>query len=256
MAQENPFSLSSVLSFINNNFGLILLVGVFFVGGAFAGSLWTENQLLGSGAGTAGAPTAAGQQPTAPAGPTADQIAQMPPVDENEYSRGADDAKITLVEYSDLECPFCQRHHETMLQVMEEYDGDVKWVMRHYPLSFHQYAQKAAEAAECVGADAGDEAFWKFVDLYFERTTASGTGFPLEDLASLGEEAGANPDNVQGCIDNDIMAGKVQEQMAAGTTAGVSGTPGTFIVTEDGVQELIPGALPFEQIKVTIEKYL
>ncbi|MFZ1721372.1 MAG: DsbA family protein [Microgenomates group bacterium] len=255
MAQENPFSLSSVLSFMNNNFGLILLVGVFFVGGAFAGSLWTENQLLGSGAtGVAGAPAAG--QPTAPAGPTEDQIKQMPPVEENEYSRGADDAKITLVEYSDLECPFCQRHHETMVQVMEEFDGDVKWVMRHYPLSFHQYAQKAAEAAECVGADAGEEAFWQFVDAYFERTTASGTGFPLEDLAALGEEFGADANNVQGCLDNDIMASKVQEQMAAGTTAGVSGTPGTFIVTKDGVQELIPGALPIEQIRTTLQKYL
>lgn len=253
MAQEHPFSFGSVLSFMNNNFGLILMAGIFFMGGVFAGSIWKENQLLGSGAnGTA--PTA--QAPTGPTGPTEEQLSALPPVSEDDYARGPEDAPITLIEYSDYECPFCQRHHETMLQVMEEYEGKVRWVYRHYPLSFHQYAQKAAEAAECVGSLAGEEAFWSFSDAYFERTTASGTGFPQEDLASLGAEFGADEAAVQECLDSDEMAERVQKQMADGTASGVSGTPGTFIVTADGVQEMIPGALPYEQIKMTLDGYL
>lgn len=257
---QSDYSFSALLNFLNQNFLVVALSFVFLGVGFFGGSLWTENQIL-RGGNTVGTTNNAGSAPTAaapaaPSGPTADQLGNLPEVGKDEYIRGAKNAKVTLVEYSDFECPFCQRFHPTMQQVMDEYGDQVAWVYRHYPLSFHANAQKAAEAAECVGKLAGNEAFWKFGDLYFERTSSNGTGFPLSDLASLGAEAGANEDAVQKCLDSDEMAEKVKDQFEKGSAAGVSGTPGTFIVTEDGVQELIPGALPYTQVQQAIEKYL
>lgn len=255
MSDAKPLSLQRLLQLVNDNFVAILIAAVVFGGGFYVGSIWTENKMLKSGtAGTgAAAPVA---DPNAPTGPTAEQLAQMPEVSDEDWVRGNKDAKITLVEYSDLECPFCQRFHPTMNQVMEEYGDSVNWVFRHYPLPFHTYAQKAAEAAECAGKSGGNEAFWKFIDLYYEKTLANGTGYPQEDLASLAAEAGATQADVQKCLDDGEMTEKVTAQMAAGSTAGVSGTPGTIIVTEDGPQEIIPGALPIEQVKPMIEKYL
>ena len=259
MAQsESPYSLKSLLEFINTNFVLVLLVLFFFAGGFVSGSLWTENKIMKSG-GTAAAPTAVGAgaaAPAGPTGPTTDQLANVPEVTAEDHVRGSANAKVTLIEYSDYECPYCQRFHITMQQVIEEYGDDVAWVFRHYPLAFHANAQKAAEASECVASIGGEDKYWEFTDLYFERTPANGTGVAVEDMGALAGEVGVDATAVQNCVDSDEMADVVKAQMEAGTAAGVSGTPGTFVVTKDGAQELIPGALPFEQVSATIDKYL
>lgn len=256
--KKNPYSLSSFLGFINDHF-VPLLVGVLLItGGFYGGSLWTENQLLKKGSGA----TITGGTGTAPApaagdtGPTKDQLAKMPEVDKNDHTRGAKNPKVWLVEYSDYECPFCKQYHPTTTQVLQDHPDDVQLVFRHYPLPFHANAQKAAEASECVAKLAGNEAFWKFSDIYFERTTSNGNGVALDQIAKLAGEAGANADAVQKCMDSGEMADEVKSDMEKGSTAGVTGTPGTFVVTKDGVQEIIPGALPYESVKATVEKYL
>ena len=93
-------------------------------------------------------------------------------------------------------------------------------------------------------------------DLYFERTAGGGTGFALDKLADLGAEAGANKQAVQSCLDKNEMAQKVKDQMAAGTSEGVSGTPGTIIIDAQGNTQFVNGALPFDQIKPMIETAL
>lgn len=258
MASSSQYSFQNFISAINNNFVILLLIAIMFVGGFFSGSMWTENQMLKNGSGgvaAAGTVPTVGADPGAPAGPTADQLAQVPEVSAEEPVRGDKNAKITLVEYSDFECPFCARFHPTMQQIMEEYDGQVNWVYRHYPLSFHPNAQKAAEASECVLEQKGNDGFWLYADAIFDTNSKLGSLTP-DAIDEAAEAAGVNMTTFSECLDSGKMAQKVSDQMSSGTQVGVSGTPGTFILTEDGAQEFISGAYPIEQVKASIDKYL
>ncbi len=255
---EKPYSLTSFLGFISNNFVVILIAAIMFGGGFFSGSMWTENSLLKGGKlaqakGTTGdtaAPAAAGET-----GPTVDQLAAVPEVGDKEHLQGNKDAKITLVEYSDFECPFCGRFHPTMKQVMEEFGDDVRWVYRQYPLSFHPNAQKGAEGSECVAKLGGNDAFWKYADSVFAENEKQGQISP-EVINKGAEAAGVDMTEFKKCLDSGEMADTVKAQMDAGVTSGVNGTPGTFIVTKDGAVEFISGAQPFEQVKASVEQYL
>ena len=78
-------------------------------------------------------------------------VTGVPIVTADDHVRGDKNAPVTIIEYSDFECPYCERFHPTMLEVMEKYDGKVRWIFRHFPLSFHPNAKPAAMAAECAG---------------------------------------------------------------------------------------------------------
>lgn len=254
---ESPYSFNSFLNFVSNNFVILFIVGLAFLGGFLAGSLWTENQLLRKGGLGVAAPTAP-TAPTAdaPTGPTPEQLKKAPKVGTGDHIRGNKNAKVTLIEYSDFECPFCARFHPTMLQVMKDYGDDVKWVYRHYPLSFHPNAQKAAEASECVVKQKGEESFWTYGDKLFEENNKLGGKLSPEVINSAAEAVGVNMTTFKTCLDSGEMAQKVKDQMAGGSTAGITGTPGTIILTEDGDAELIPGALPYDSVKPMLDKYL
>ena len=94
--------------------------------------------------------------------------ATLPPITEQDHRQGAIGSPITIIEYSDLQCPFCKRFHDTMNEIKDRYDDQVTWVYRHLPLlSLHPDAGKLAEATECVAELGGNDAFWKFTDLIF-----------------------------------------------------------------------------------------
>lgn len=95
---------------------------------------------------------------------TSDQLAKLPRVQSQDHVRGDRNAKILLIEYSDFQCPFCQRFHPTEQQMLSEYK-DTALVLRHFPLEqLHPYARGAAYASECIAELGGDDAFWKFTD--------------------------------------------------------------------------------------------
>lgn len=229
---------------------VVLLVVAAFV----IGLLYNKVQTLEKkGQGTTQAGTtgnaAAPQQPPQPKA----NLDAMPKLTDKDHIRGNKDADIVLVEYSDFECPFCARFHPTMLQIMKEYGNKVAWVYRDFPLSFHANAEKEAEASECIAEIGGNDAFWKYTDAIFERTTSNGTGFALDKLAPLAKELGINVAKFKQCLDSGKYAKAIQEEMAGGTAAGVNGTPGTIIIAKNGKKDLIGGALPFEQAKQQID---
>lgn len=175
----------------------------------------------------AAAPTA--DQPAAPA--AADNIltdAQLKEVTDMARIHGADNPDIVILEFSDFQCPFCQRHYEqkTLETVANKYDGKVGLAMLHFPLSFHQQAEPSARAAECVFAEGGSDAYYKFVHAVFTNKDLSKEGL-LKDA----EEAGVDSNKVGTCFDNGDYASDVQAQMALGQRLfRVSGTPGNVVL--------------------------
>lgn len=163
------------------------------------------------------------------------------------HFKGDKDAPITIIEYSDFECPFCTKfYEETYQQIVTEWidTGKAKLAYKHFPLSFHPNAQKAAEAAECAR---DQNAFWEMHDMLFEEGVEGGVPTFKGYAADLGLDTIA----FNNCLDRGTHAGKVQADMEEGTTNGIGGTPG-FII--NGV--VLSGALPyesFEQILLSME---
>lgn len=240
---------------------LLVLVSI---GLAFAvGVLWQKVENLSSG--VAGTKTANVAQ--APSGDTAaaqpagdrpslgklseDQAAKLVEISDSDHIRGNKNAKVFLVEYSDYECPFCARFHSTAQQVLDEYGDDVAWVYRHFPLdSIHPKARPAAEASECVAEVGGDDAFWTFTDAVFADQTK------LSDLSSIASSAGVSGSSYDNCVSGGKYADTVEEHYQGGIGAGVTGTPGNFIVNENGDTWFVPGAYPYEQITPYIDEAL
>ena len=151
-------------------------------------------------------------------------------VSEADHLRGSTDAKVFLVEYSDLDCPFCSQAHETLKQIVAQYNGEVAWVYRHFPLtSLHPYAETKAQAAECVAELGGSNAFWNFVDAYFPvQDPRAGA----EITVSTASAQGINSSALNTCITSGRHKDKVQEQFDNAVESGGRGTP--YVVITDG----------------------
>lgn len=154
------------------------------------------------------------------------------------------DAEFTLVEFSDLECGFCKRFHETPRQLVDQAGGKINWEWQHYPLGFHNpAAEKAAHAAECVAEEVGNQAFWAFTGEWFTRSAMNGQGYAEIDL--LAQELGSKPDAFRECMASGRYKQLIKEQMDKGTAMGVTGTPATVVVDNTtGRQILVKGAQP------------
>jgi protein-disulfide isomerase len=211
------------------------------------------------GGGSLATGTVAQNPPAVPSVPSVPDTPSkpVPEVTDEDHVRGNPNAKVTVIEYSDFECPFCKRNVDTMEQILEEYKDQVNIVYRHFPLGFHQNAQKEAEASECIADLGGNDAFWKFHDAIFERSTTNGTGFALDKLGPLAKELGVNQAKFQECLDSGKYASLVQGQMQSGADAGVQGTPGHFVINNETKDSKdISGAVPFSTFKTTIDEML
>lgn len=236
---------------------IILLVVCSFL----LGSLWTKVQILERGGLIAASNPSVANQPSTVAAPIipppVQEAKEVPKVTKDDHVRGDRNARIALIEYSDLECPFCKSVHSTIKQVLEIYKDQVMWVYRHYPLTFHANAQKEAEASECANELGGKDVFWKFVDSIFERTTSNGTGFALDKLVPLAVEIGLDETKFKSCLDSGKYEKRVKDDMNGGSLAGVTGTPGNILLdTRTGKTRLIPGAVPMASFKSAIDEML
>ena len=191
----------------------------------------------------------AGKENRAEQGAASEEIKMPTPVGEKDHILGNPEAEITMIEYSDTECPFCKRFHFTMKQVMEEFgkEGKVRWVYRHFPLvALHSKAPKEAEATECAAELGGNEKFWQYLDKIFE-ITPSNNGLDLAKLPEIAEELGLDRDKFQQCLDGGKLSQKVRQDYEDGARAGVRGTPHTVLLTKDGRRIDISGAMPYQE---------
>jgi protein-disulfide isomerase len=173
--------------------------------------------------------------------------ADVPPVTSDDHVKGSANAKVTLIEYSDFECPYCARHKETIDQVLKDYGDKVRVVFRQFPLtSIHPDAEKAAEASECA-AEQGK--FWEMYEKIFAANDA-GT-MSVDKWKEEAKNLKLDTSKFNDCLDSGKYASKVGQEAAGGEAAGVQGTPATFV---NG--ELVSGAIPYDQLKQKIDSKL
>lgn len=158
-------------------------------------------------------------------------------VNDEDHILGTRDAKVVIVEYSDLECPFCKNFHTTLQKITKE-RKDVAWVYRHYPIpALHSKAPHEAEATECAYAQGGNDAFWKYIDRMF-AITPSNNGLDEKELMNIADYVGLNSSAFYTCLQSGKYANKVQTSMEEGAVAGVAGTPTSFITTPSNITAL------------------
>lgn len=217
--------------------GAIIIAGVLIAGAILFGFVYMK----GEGSGTGGTPTA--QNPKIPAIGEGDHVIGNPKT-----------AEITLVEYSDLQCPYCTRFHPVVEQVVKDYGGKVAWAYRHFPLSqIHPEALPASIASECVASLKGTDAFFNFVNDVFLNQGRIGISLYRE----LGAKAGISAGDLDACIAKNESEAKIKQQFADAVGAGGQGTPFTIILDKKGkTLGVIPGALPIEQVKAQIDALL
>ena len=168
-------------------------------------------------------------------------------IGENDYIRGNPDAKVTLVEFTDLECPFCKKFHPSIKNVFEANQDDVRWVYKHFPLSFHPEAKPAAVAAECAGKLGGNDTFWTYVDTLYDNQNDLG-----EDLyKQVAADLGLNADDYATCLDSGEFDAKIAADQKLGQSVGVGGTPSTYVIAGD-VAEKLNGAVPQTQVETAV----
>ncbi len=162
-------------------------------------------------------------------------------------------AKVILVEYSDLECPYCKVFHETLKTVVATYGNKIAWVYRHFPLdSLHPKARKEAEASECAWEQGGNDGFWKYADKIFS-ITPSNNGLAPELLSYAAEKNGLDVKKFDECLASGRYAEKIQKSVEDGNRIGVEGTPYTLLITKDGTAKPLSGAYKFEQLQAQID---
>lgn len=174
---------------------------------------------------------------------------QVDPVNDTDHILGDANAPITLIEYSDFQCPYCITHYPTMQKLISNNPGKVKWVFRHFPLSFHQAAEKAAEASEAAGAQGK---FWEYSDMLAKNSKSDGSGLAEADLIRYAGDLGLDVAKFTGDLDSGKYKDKVSKDQASGEKAKVEGTPATFLIDKGGKTELISGALPLEQLQAKV----
>lgn len=163
---------------------------------------------------------------------------------DDDPSQGNPKAPITIIEFSDFQCPFCKKTRPTIQQIMDTYKGKVHYVFRDFPLSFHKQARKASEAANCSNEQGK---YWEYNSKLWEN---QGDLEP-EKLKEYAKALGLNEKKFVSCLDSGKYAEEIDKDIADGSKAGVSGTPAYFI---NGI--FVSGAQPFDKFQEIIDEEL
>lgn len=186
---------------------------------------------------------------TAPT-PTPSSAIELKDITDQDHIRGDKNAPVTLVEFSDFECPFCARVHPTIKALLEKYAGQIRLVYKHFPLtSIHPQAVPAAEASECA---AGQGKFWEFHDAIFENQSQLSESYYSE----LASQLGLNKSQFDDCVSSRKYQQLVTDNLNEATKAGARGTPYTVIIDAAGNKTPLSGAVPQSNFEAVIEQAL
>lgn len=168
---------------------------------------------------------------------------------EDSNVKGSKDAKVTIVEFGDFQCPACGAAHPVVTQIVGEYEGKVKFVFRNFPLNIHKNAELAAEAAEAAGAQ---KKFYEMHDmLYDNQADWSESDKALDKFVEYAKELKLDVDKFKKEVQEHKYKEKVQKDLSDGAAAGVNSTP-TFYI--NGVMH--SGVLPYNEFKAKVEEEL
>lgn len=174
---------------------------------------------------------------------------KKPEITKNRAILGKKEAPVTIVEFSDFQCPYCSRGYETVKAVVKEYGDKVRVIYKHLPLDFHPLAMPAAQYFEAINLQSSEKAY-KFHDYIFENQgglKSKGKKFLLE----AAKKAGANISKMKKDLESDVVKKIIAADMAEAKKFGFSGTPGFLI---NGV--MLKGAYPVSEFKVIIDRHL
>lgn len=168
------------------------------------------------------------------------------------FRDGAKDGSILLLEYSDIQCPFCKRHHDngTIASLLKKYDGKIAHSFRNFPLSFHEFADAWANATYCAADQWGSETFYKFLDLAFTK------GLTAEQvLFDVAKELKLDEAKFKTCMETKPHASIVAAEMSEGQSLfGVTGTPGNVMINTKTKERIaVAGAYPASEFEKTLD---
>lgn len=211
------------------------------------------------------------------------EMKNIPLVTTADHIQGNANAPITVVEYTDLECPFCKQFDGTMQKITAAYPGKLAWVIRDFPLQqLHPNAPKLALASECVAHLGGNDAYWKFKDSIFTQAPIN-TFFDMTKLTSTAKGVGVDSKAFDACVASSTYQEKITQEFNDAIAAGGQGTPfsvlvlskkmpasvqkaltgiaatlqpGTLTVSKDGTQVGMSGSQPEAVVKSIIDALL
>lgn len=191
---------------------------------------------------------------------TASLLEKVQSVGATDHILGNTSAAVKVIEFSDLECPFCKVFHKTMEQAFSEFNASGKnqiaWVYRHFPLdSLHPKAAKEAEATECATELGGRDMFWKYVKEIF-AVTPSNNGLDLAELPNIAGRLGLDKNKFTACLESGKYKSLVDANVADALASGGRGTPFTIVISKKGKKFLINGAEPYSQVQATLSEAL
>ena len=171
-------------------------------------------------------------------------------ISENDFIYGNPDAKVTVVEFSDYECPFCSRLHPALKELVDSRPDDVNWVYRDFPV--HKEAWNTSYAANCVGQIAGNDAFWQYSDIMFENQRNLDQDFYVETA----QKFGVSETDLSACMATSEVQDTVQSHYTEAQRSGARGTPFSIVITNNGQLMQAPGALPLETWHQVVDQAL
>lgn len=227
---------------------LTIPVAIVIAGALIAGAVYL-------GTSKSGGNVAVNDSQPQPVAQQAGNLDQMAKITGSDHIRGNPEAPVKIVEYSDFECPFCKRFHETMKQVTTEYGDQVAWVYRHFPLDqLHPVkARKEAVATECAAELGGNDAFWKYADRFFELTPSNNQTNIDTVLPQIAKEIGLDEAKFASCLASKKYDAHIEENVQNAVATGGNGTPWSIVVGKNGKKYPLSGAQPYASVKQLID---